>query len=135
MKNCSFYEYNGGTKNCETIQENQYLVKLVHLHTNSNPNKIPIFFTFRPSNHISHPISPNPTKINTFIHFQTKISTHNPNTFFIYKYKNSNKIHTFTDYKFLTKFTYKSTSNFSYLTSKNYYIIQQPHPSFLTCNH
>ena len=56
-------------------------------------------------------------------------------TFFLYKYKILRKIHIFTDHQLFTKFTYKSTSNFSYLTSKIIILYNNHTPTFLTWNH
>ena len=100
------YKINRLKKIKTTIQNHQKSSKIKHF-TNSFI-KIPI----------SHPISQNPTKINTFTHSTPKSQPLIQTTFFLYKYKILIKIHIFTDYQLFTKFTYKSTSNFSYLTSK-----------------
>ena len=103
----------GRTKNQNKCSVFLAAYKLVHLHTNlkikplnqnpPNPNKITTFQTSTPKIPISHPISSNLTKINTFTHHTTQIQTPIQTTFFLYKYKILRKIHTFTDYQLFIK--------------------------------
>ena len=74
------------------------------------PSKIKHFTHFHTKKSISHPISSNPTKINTSTITQPKSQPTIQTTFFLYKYKNPKKIATFTDYKFSLKPTPKITT-------------------------
>ena len=122
----------GATKNQNKCSVFPAAYKLVHLYTNFilkhlnknliKPSKIKHLINLSYQIQISHPISSNPTKINTFTNLTPQFQSKIQSTFFLYKYENPKKIHTFTDYKFFTKFTCKSTSNFLYLTSENYYL-------------
>ena len=56
-----------------------------------------------------------PTKINTFAHFTTQITSTIKTTFFLYKYKNPKRIHTFTDYQLFTKNHIKTHNNHIYI--------------------
>ena len=128
----------GGTKNLEWINYFQQPVKLVYLHTNWKFKKHQEnqYFLILYTNFIKYRTQYRKTLLKSTLSpishpkSQPTIQT----TFFLYKYKILIKIHIFTDYQLFTKFTYKSTSNFSYLTSENYYLIQQPYQTFLTCN-
>ena len=92
-------------QNIQKSQQNPHFCQSTSKNPNIAPNiaKPPLNQHF----HQFHTPNPKPT-------IQT--------TFFLYKYKNPKKIHIFTDYQFCTKFTFKSTSNFLYLTSENYYL-------------
>ena len=138
----------GGSKNSNNCSVFPAAYKLVHLHTNlifkhsiqnlQNTTKSPLFThplqksQYRPK--YRQTLLKSVLALNTTPQSQFTIKT----TFFLYKYKIIRKIHTFTDYYFFIKFTYKSTykfiSIFSYPTSENYYLIQQPHQTFLTWN-
>ena len=72
----------GATKNQNKCSVFPAAYKLVHLHTNfilkhlnknpTKPSKIKHFINLSYQIPISHPISSNPTKINTFAHFTTQ---------------------------------------------------------------
>ena len=105
--NCSFYEWYGGTKNQERIKYFQYPVKLVYLHTNWNfknhqENQYFIALYIK-SNQYRHKYRKTLQKstLSSILHTQSKTSIQT--TFFLYKYENPKKIHTFTDYQLFIK--------------------------------
>ena len=120
----------GGSKNQNKCSVFQAAYKLVHLYTNFilkslNKNlikssKIKHFTNFNPKSQYRTQYRQTPLKSTLTPIPQPKSKLTIQITFFLYKYKNHKKIHTFTDYQFFTKFIYKSTlkltSNFSYLT-------------------
>ena len=103
----------GGTKNSNKCSVLPATYKLDYLptnfilnHSNKNsnkPSKIKHFTHFNHLTSISHPISSNPTKINTSTHLKPQSKTTIQITFFLYKYENPKKIPIFTDYQLFIK--------------------------------
>ena len=102
-----------GTKNQNKCSVFPAAYKLVHPqtdfilnHLTQNPiksSKIKHFTNSLIKTLISHPISSNPTKINTSTHLKPQSKTTIQTTFFLYKYKILRKIHIFTDYQLFIK--------------------------------
>ena len=126
----------GATKNQNKCSVFPAAYKLGHLHTNfilkhlnknpTKPSKIKHFINLSYQTPISHPISSNPTKINTFIHHTTQIQLQIQTIFFLYKYKNTKK-NLYFHRLLISHQIYLQTHiqihiNFLYLTSENYYL-------------